>query len=135
MLSVVEGAEALLPVSLDEAEEEADDALEEAAEPPDRKGAACCLFPARLAAPTLLTGHPEASHAICEQQPRNGGDESRHVYQRKPGSRQSCARILLQAPALKDDGWRWSSGQRPSAVVHGSMVQQPTKRVGWSSQM
>jgi hypothetical protein len=91
VLSVVEGTNSLLVVVIVVDE---DGSLEDD-EPPDRKGAARCLLPARLAAPTLLAGHPDGSHAICEQQPRNGGDESRHVYQRKPGSRQSCARISL----------------------------------------
>lgn len=59
-----------------------------------RKGAACFGLPLRLAAPTLSAGQPVGEHAFCEQHPRKGGEDSAQVYQRNPGSRHSCARIL-----------------------------------------
>jgi hypothetical protein len=95
--------------------------------PENKKGAACFALPLRLAVPTLSTGQPVGSHAIWEQHPRNGGEESRQVYQRNPGSKHSCARIWSYASGLNDAGRISSSGQRPSLVEHGSMVQHPTK--------
>jgi hypothetical protein len=77
--------------------EEVDDVVEELVVDDelsdDKKGAACFALLLRVATPTLSTGQPLSSHPIWEQHPINGGEESRHVYQRNPGSTHCCARI------------------------------------------
>lgn len=89
-------------LAVDVTVEEVDDVVEELVveelvvddEPSDdKKGAACFALLLRVATPTLSTGQPLSSHPIWEQHPINGGEESRQVYQRNPGSTHCCARI------------------------------------------
>lgn len=107
----------------------------------DRKIAALSGLSLSLAGKRSAAAQPAALHGFDLQHPRNGVGldlSALHVYQIFSfwGEKQLCWPILLYASEEKLDDRKESAGQLPPfSAVHGSTVQQPTKRMFAFSQI